>query len=79
MVSVEATVHFGIFSQRETDTIAQSALSEIQTDEIQNQLVLIQKYKIQKLKYTKYNKNAKEGRLSAKPYHKFTLNSTCNM
>ena len=77
ILSVEATVHFGIFSQREADPIAQSALSEIQTDEEKN-FFKIQKYKIQNLKYTYHDKNATEGRLSAKPNQKFNLSQFVN-
>ena len=79
ILSVEATVHFGIFSQKETDPIAQSALSEIQTDDILNQFVL--KYKSTKYKNsniqitTKMQQKDDWTAESAKPYQKFTLNS----
>ena len=79
ILSVEATVHFGIFSQKEADPIAQSALSEIQTDEIPNQFVLkynSTKYKNSNIQITtKMQQKDDWTAESAKPYQKFTLNS----
>ena len=74
VLSVEATVHFGIFSQKEADRIAQSALSEIQTGEIPNQFV--SKYKNSNIQITtKMQQKEDWAAESAKPYQKFTLNS----